>query len=280
MVGTDLGFELLGPEEPASPLVCAVPHAGRIYPDGLRDTNAVPWATIEELEDRHADRLIDGMLALAAVAIVARTARAWIDLNRGEEDLEPALRLLPDRGLPPSARARSGLGLIPRRIGRRELWRTLPDPHAVAERIARLHRPYHQAIAHALGRAHARFGFALLIDCHSMPPLARPNPPRIVIGDRHGTSAAPAIRTALLAAAHREGIAAASNAPYAGAYGVERHGRPADNIHAVQLEIDRTLYLAHDRRSISDHLPAVQNLIGRLAQAALDAAHPLAIAAE
>jgi N-formylglutamate amidohydrolase len=280
MGSEDIGFERLGPAEPTSPLVCAVPHAGRFYPPELRESNALPWQAIEDLEDRYADRLIDDLLAMGAVAIVARTARAWIDLNRGEEDLEPALRLVPNAGPPPSARSRSGLGLIPRRIGRRELWRRLPAADDVAARIATLHRPYHQAIAHALGEAHARFGFALLLDCHSMPPLARSDPPRIVIGDRHGTTASAAVRDALISTARRAGLVVACNAPYAGAYGIEHHGRPADFIHAVQVEIDRTLYLERDRRAISDQLPAVQALIARMARAALDAAQPLAIAAE
>lgn len=280
-MGRDIpGFERLGPTEPTIPLVCAVPHAGRFYPADLRDSNAVPWHSIEDLEDRHADRLIDGLLAMDAVAIVARTARAWIDLNRGEEDLEPALRLVPGAGPSPSARSRSGLGLIPRRIGRRELWRTLPAADDVAERIASLHGPYHQAVAHALGEAHARFGFALLIDCHSMPPLMRADPPRIVIGDRHGTTASAAIRDALIVTGRRAGLVVACNAPYAGAYGIARHGRPADNIHAVQIEIDRTLYLESDRRTVSDGLPVVQALLCRMAQAVLDIAQPLAVAAE
>jgi len=277
---SEIGFKRLGPAEPTSPLVCAVPHAGRVYPPELRESNAVPWTAIEDLEDRYADRLIDGMLAMGGVAIVAQTARAWIDLNRGEEDLEPALRIVPGAGPTPSARSRSGLGLIPRRIGRRELWRTLPSPQEVATRIATLHRPYHQAIAHALGEAHARFGFALLIDCHSMPTLVRPDPPRIVIGDRHGTSAGIAIRLALLAVARQSGLTVACNAPYAGAYCVERHGRPANNIHAIQIEVDRTLYLERDRRTISDDLSGVQMLLGSMAQAALDAVSPLPIAAE
>ena len=100
-------FERLGPREPETALVCAVPHGGRIYPAALLGVSAVPQAILEQLEDRHADLLIARAIAIGAVAVVARAARAWIDLNRGEEDLDPALREPPGSGPPPTARARS-----------------------------------------------------------------------------------------------------------------------------------------------------------------------------
>lgn len=274
-------FERLGPATAETPLVCAVPHGGRIYPPALFSAAAVPHAILEQLEDRYADLLIAKAVQHGAVAIVARVARAWIDLNRGEEDLDPALRDPPHSGPPQTARARSGLGLLPRRVGRRDLWREPPTAESAAARIATIHRPYHAAVAQALDEACRRFGHAVLIDCHSMPTLSGLRPARIVIGDAHGKSAGKGVAAEVAREARLHGYIAAINAPYAGAHSLARHGRPADNIHALQIEVDRALYLDRDMRAPSDGLRKAQSLVWELAQAAVAAAAPpFAIAAE
>ena len=274
-------FERLGPATAETPLVCAVPHGGRIYPPALFSVSAVPHAILEQLEDRYADLLIAKAVQSGAVAIVARVARAWIDLNRGEEDLDPALRDPPHSGPPQTARAKSGLGLLPRRIGRRDLWREFPTPESATARIVNIHRPYHAAVATALDEACRRFGFAVLIDCHSMPPLSGIRPARVVIGDAHGKSAGKGVGAEVARLARERGFTAALNAPYAGAHSLARHGRPADNVHALQIEIDRTLYLEGDMRVPSEGLRRAQSLFWELAQAAVAAAQPpFAIAAE
>jgi len=274
-------FERLGPAAAETPLVCAVPHAGRIYPPALFATSAVPQAILEQREDRHADLLIAKAVEAGAVAIVARVARAWIDLNRGEEDLDPALRDPPGSGPPQTARARSGLGLLPHRIGRRDLWREPPTAESAAARIATIHRPYHAAIAEALDAACRRFGHAVLIDCHSMPTLSGARPARIVVGDAHGRSAGKGIAAEVARAARTHGHAAALNAPYAGAHSLARHGRPTQNVHALQIEMDRALYLERDMRTPSDGLKRAQFLFAALTQTAVAAAQPpFAIAAE
>ncbi|WP_223796725.1 N-formylglutamate amidohydrolase [Sphingomonas nostoxanthinifaciens] len=273
-------FERLGPAAAISPIVCAVPHAGRYYPPALLENAACPLGVLEELEDRHADLLVTDAVAHGAVAIVARVARAWIDLNRGEADIAPEMRDPRGGGGVASARARSGLGLIPTRIGRHELWHTPPRAADADTRIATVHAPYHAAIARALADAHDRFGFAILLDCHSMPPLRGARAARVVIGDLHGRSAAAPLARLLAATAEAAGTAAALNTPYAGAYSLARHGRPAANIHAVQIEIDRTLYLQSDLRTAGAGLGRVRVLIGALASCALSAIVPPALAAE
>jgi N-formylglutamate amidohydrolase len=273
-------FTRLGPAILASPVILSVPHAGRDYPDGLIASAAVPAATIEGLEDRLADLLIAHALDEGAIAFVARLPRAWIDLNRGEADLPPALRVSGERALP-TARARQGLGLIPDRIGRQSLWRALPSPSEAQRRIDMAHRPYHAAIADALEEARHLFGYAVLIDCHSMPPLGGYRPARIVIGDRQGRSAMPGLGSRLTAAARDMGYAAALNAPYAGAYTLERHGRPEAGMHAVQIEVDRTLYLAPNLRDPAPGLERIRALIARLArEAAATAQSGFPLAAE
>jgi len=274
-------FERLGPATAETPLVCAVPHAGRIYPPALFSTAIVPHAILEQLEDRYADLLVAKAVQHGAVAIMARVARAWIDLNRGEEDLDPALRDPPHSGPPQTARARSGLGLLPRRVGRRDLWREPPTAESAAARIVNIHRPYHAAVAAALDDACRRFGYAVLIDCHSMPTLNGLRPARIVIGDAHGRSAGKGIAAEVAHEARAHGFAAAINAPYAGAHSLARHGRPADNVHALQIEVDRALYLERDMRAPSDGVRRTQSLFWELAQTAVAAAAPpFAIAAE
>ena len=274
-------FERIGPTGAPTPLVLSVPHAGRHYPPALLATSAVPRSMLEDLEDRHADLLVTRAVAAGGAAIVARVARAWIDLNRAETDCA-----LPHGASQPSAamvstRARMGLGLVPHRLGRRELWRTLPDAATVAERIATVHEPYHAAVAEALDQAVGRHGHAVLIDCHSMPPLAGGRAPRVVIGDRHGRTAAKGVAARLANAARDAGYPAAINAPYAGAYAIERHGRPDQDVHAIQIEIDRTLYLKPDMRGVGARLDDIRSLVAMLAWEAVTATRPpLSIAAE
>lgn len=230
-----------GPEIPESPVVLSVPHAGRDYPPPLRAALAVPIAFAAALEDRHADTL-----ALAArgreTLFVAQRARAWIDLNRGEDERDFRVDEGAPRGrVPPGqTKLRSGLGLVPRRAARAgDLWKRRFTDVEVAARIAADHRPYHAALAETLAAARARFGVAVLLDVHSMPPLDAGA--RIVIGDRFGRSAA----ARFVAAVENEtgGHAVALNAPYAGGYILDRHGDPANGVHALQLEFDRALYL-------------------------------------
>lgn len=234
-------FDLIGPIPPASPVVLSVPHAGRDYPLTLRSALRVPASALAALEDRHVDAVAHAARA-GETAIVQRLPRAWIDLNRAEHDRDPRL----DEGAPaghPSAKVRSGLGLVPRRTSQAgELWRRRLTAEEVDVRIAEAHRPYHVALSDVLAATRARFGIAVLLDVHSMPPIVG-GPARIVIGDRFGRAAASRFVNRIEAEITAAGLTHALNTPYAGGHILERHGRPAAGVHAVQLEIDRTLYL-------------------------------------
>jgi N-formylglutamate amidohydrolase len=269
-------------------VILAVPHAGRTYPPALIAAAALPRHRLETLEDRFADALIADAVAAGATAFVARRARAWIDLNRDERELDPGMI---EASTPPpqaigSARVRGGLGLIPRRIaGGTDIYRRRLTTAEIEARIVGDHRPWHAALADALTAAHARFGIALLLDCHSMPPIARSGeatPPSVVIGDRYGRAASSRLVDCLEAAARRAGLPHARNSPYAGGYSLDRHGRPTAGIHAIQIEIDRSLYLAPDLRSPGDGMPRIKAflamLVAALAEEALPA--PPALAAE
>ena len=207
--------------------------------------------TLESLEDRLVDRLVWRATSAGATAFIALAPRAEIDLNRDPREIDPMLIAPP---LPPaqilqSARARGGIGLIPSRIaGAGSIWRQRISRGELDRRISEIHRPYHEALEEALLKARDRFGGAILLDCHSMPPrLAHPSATEktasVVFGDRHGTSIAPDLLNAAVASSRALGYQTVCNVPYAGGYVASRHGRPEGNIHALQMELDRSIYL-------------------------------------
>lgn len=275
-------FARHGPAEPITPVVLSVPHAGRDYPLPLRASIRVPLPALRVLEDRYAD-----LLALEARAaetlFVAQRARAWIDLNRGEEERDPRLDdgARPS-GQPLSAKLRSGLGLVPRRAGNSgDIWQRRLSGDEVEMRIVGDHRPYHRAVGEALASARARFGIAVLLDIHSMPPLGPAAiRPRLVIGDRFGKSSAARLPARIDAVARAHGIQSAANAPYSGGHILDRHGDPSGGIHAIQLEFDRTLYLDPALDGPGPGLPPTAALLRAIIDAVADEALPGAVAAE
>jgi N-formylglutamate amidohydrolase len=268
-------FFRIGPERPASPVVLSVPHAGRDYSPRLLKDSRLSQAVLETLEDRLVDRLVWRATAAGATAFVARAPRAEIDLNRDEREIDPALIAppLPSGGLVQSARTRGGIGLIPSRItGAGPIWRERITRTELVRRIERIHQPYHRALEAALDHARARFGQAILLDCHSMPPRPRHDHkgsavPTVIFGDRHGATISPDLLEAALEAARALGYRAACNAPYAGGYIVGRHGRPGIGVHALQIEIDRSLYLDEDLRTPGPGFEGVARLVASVAHA-------------
>jgi N-formylglutamate amidohydrolase len=279
-------FLRMGPESPASPVVLSVPHAGREYSPALLKSARIPLAKLETLEDRLVDRLVWRAVDSGATAIIARAPRAEIDLNRDEREVDPNMVTPPPpaRSLVQSSRIRGGLGLIPAQVsGAGSIWLHRISAAELGRRIEAIHRPYHRAVEQALNDARARFGVAILLDCHSMPPRHTPGADAsLVFGDRHGTSTSPDYLDAAIEAARQAGFRAALNVPYAGGYITTRHGRPSEGLHALQLEIDRSLYLAADMRSPGKGFDRIAQLIGDIAAAlaARTVAPPHAIAAE
>jgi len=273
-------FTRHGPPEPVSPVILSVPHAGRDYPLPLRAALCVPLPALLPLEDRHADTL-----ALDAAdqeqVIVAHRARAWIDLNRAEHErdsrIDEGAAAMPESAL--SAKLRSGLGLVPRRASGADLWRRRFTAEEIHARIVDDHRHYHETLAGMLAAARARFGIAILLDIHSMPPLAS-GAARIVIGDRFGRSAASRFVARIEGVAHAARVRTAVNTPYAGGHILERHGNVARDVHAIQIEIDRTLYLDRKRESPGAGFGATAALLRQIVDAVTDEAMPLATAAE
>lgn len=227
------------------PVLLSVPHSGRDYSVELLARARLGRASLERLEDPRVDELVQGALDRGVGAVIARAPRAAIDCNRGEDEFDPR-SVAGRRGAGPTERARAGLGLIPTRLaGVGELWRSPIDEAELARRLDTIHRPYHAAIARSLDDLARAWGEILLIDCHSMPQR-RAGEAQVVIGDRHGLSAAPWLSEAALEIAGRMGFGAVRNIPFAGGHVVARHGRPARGRHALQVEVDRSAYCQRD----------------------------------
>jgi N-formylglutamate amidohydrolase len=252
----------------AGPVILSVPHAGRVYDSALIDQLRVPLNAILPLEDRYADRLTEAAAMAGFPTIIAQTPRLAIDLNRAPDDLDPvSIRGGFAGGLPTSAKARAGLGLIPTRLwGVGALWRAPFERAGIDARLRTIHAPYHAAIADALAAARRHWSSAILIDLHSMPPINDDNAPDIVIGDRFGTSASSQLAAAAESVFKAAGLRVAINAPYAGGYIVSRHARPHAGVHALQVEVDRRLYLDAALDLPSDGLARVQKLVRLLAE--------------
>lgn len=278
-VESTLAFNRYGPPAdvaPASPVIISVPHAGRFYPATLLAQSRVPPSVLRRLEDRHADVLVTGLIGLGHQVLVARAARALIDLNRDEREIDPAMvRDIPHgAALSASAKLRGGLGLFPRRLhGANELWRRPFDWQELCARIADYHAPYHIALEAMMRRAREVFGYAILIDLHSMPSLtASPSEvaPQIVLGDGFGRSASPRLIARAAELIEAQGLKVAQNTPYPGNYLIGRHGRPNWNMHALQVEVDRGLYLDSAQERVSHGVPALQTLLVHLVAALAD----------
>ncbi len=271
MESAHCSYMRLGPIEPECAVILSVPHAGRTYPKELETLSRHPVQRLTSLEDRYADLLVGQAVAAGHSALAALTPRAWVDLNRAEHDLDPAMfDHLPALSAPISLKARGGLGLIPRRtptLG--ELWRRPISEVDLTRRIADHHRPYHAALSALIDATYARFGAVILLDVHSMPPLPRDHdtsPARIVVGDRFGRSASHWACDRTHEVIRDHGIKIASNTPYAGGHILERYGQPHRGVHALQLEIDRSLYLDAAMNGPGSGLAAAQALIAEVAR--------------
>lgn len=239
-------FRRIGPAALALPVILSVPHAGRAYSESLLAAARIPQRQLQSLEDRLVDRLIWRAVAAGATALVADAPRAAIDLNRHEREMDPLgiAPPLPELPVIESVRTRSGLGIVPtRHPSAGAIWRRRLTGAELEERLTRIHRPFHAALRSLLDDARETFGTAILLDCHSMPPRRTGGAPEIVFGDRHGTSCHAVYRDAALSLATKLGFRTAVNNPYAGGHITATHGRPREGIHALQIEIDRSVYL-------------------------------------
>lgn len=262
------------------PVLITVPHAGRCYSAELKGSMRDPIVAAQRLEDRYADLLGETVAEETGAGLLVATApRALIDLNRAPDDVDWSMvEGASARRVPHSAanwRARSGLGLVPRRLpGSGEIWRHRLAPQEIEARIAQVHRPYHCAIATTLDRIRDRWGAALLIDLHSMPPLGPTGGARhaaeFVVGDRFGASCSAKLAGEALRYLAAAGRRVAHNRPYSGGFALDQHAAPRRGIHALQIEVCRSIYLDPQLDLPSARLPAVARLLSGLVRALID----------
>ncbi|MFT5625524.1 MAG: N-formylglutamate amidohydrolase [Lentimonas sp.] len=246
------------PENRATSVVFASPHSGRNYPPAFLERTILDQFEVRSSEDAYVDQLFSAVPDYGAPLLMACAPRAFLDLNRGPDELDPAL-FEGVRRMSHNPRVASGLGVIPRVVSNgRLIYRgklTLAEAHG---RLSDYWRPYHDQLQALLDQSLTRFQEAILIDCHSMPHEALENVgppgtlrPHIVLGDRFGAAAAGSVVEKVEAAFSRAGFRVARNMPFAGAYITQHYGRPTRRQHAVQVEIDRSLYM--DEKTLQPH---------------------------
>lgn len=243
-------FVLKRPIRAVGPVIFASPHSGRDYPAAFLARAMLDRQAIRSSEDAFVDRLFDSAPALGAPLLAARAPRAFIDLNRAADELDPAV-IEGIARVPHNPRVSSGLGVIPRVVaGGRPIYSGKLSLAEAQARIGRFWHPYHQTLAALIEETRVAFGQAVLIDCHSMPHEAieahsRPGVarPEVVLGDRYGVAAGREVVERIEAAFAGAGLRVGRNAPFAGAYVAQAYGRPLRGVHVVQVEIDRALYM-------------------------------------
>jgi N-formylglutamate amidohydrolase len=247
-------FEVRRPHPDAAQgghLVFASPHSGRHYPPDMRASARLGAAAIRSSEDALVDELLLSAPGFGSTVLLARYARAYVDVNREPYELDPGMFEddLPEFARAKTARVAAGLGSIARLVAEgREIYDRKLTFEEANRRIQAIHRPYHGALRQLVDDALRRCGVAVLIDWHSMPGAAAAAAPGrrsvdMVLGDRFGSTCSPALTEIVERRLTGLGYVVARNAPYAGGYTTEAYGRPGQGVHALQVEINRTLYL-------------------------------------
>ncbi len=247
-------FTILAPMAQSAPFVLCSPHSGRIYPREFLEQSRLDPTTLRKSEDCFVDELFQGAAELGVPLIAARFPRAYLDVNREPYELDPELFAdpLPDYANSQSVRVVGGLGTIARIVADgEEIYRSRLAVNEALERIEQLYFPFHEALQGLIAQTKAQFGYAILIDCHSMPSahMAQSSGPRpdFVLGDRFGAACDPKLTRYLRDTLVAEGYDVQLNRPYAGGYITEHYGRPYRGVQAVQIEINRALYLDETR---------------------------------
>ena len=263
-------FESIRPSRLVAPLVFNSAHSGRNYPARFLAMTRLDHLSIRQSEDAFVDELFARAPHLGAPLLRAHFPRAYLDVNREPWELDPTMFAEPlgDRFNTTSPRVAAGLGTLARVVAENKpIYRdrlTLADARM---RIEGIYHPYHAALQKLLGEAMAAFGIALLIDCHSMPRVTRANDqaaPDIVLGDRYGTTCAPALVDLVETIFTSAGLKVVRNRPYAGGFATRTYGRPQHGVHALQIEISRHLYMNEVTLVRHGGFEVIRSLLDRL----------------
>lgn len=290
-VELDPPFEVLEPQDWRAPVVFNSPHSGRVYPPAFLTQSQLPLPLLRRSEDSFVDELMAGVVGRGHPLMRAHFPRCYVDVNREPYELDPRMfdGRLPSFANTRSMRVAGGLGTVARVVGdAQEIYQErLPVTEAL-RRIEVLYKPYHRTLRRLLTRVHRSFGAAMLVDCHSMPSSAgsREERPRaeIVVGDRYGTSCNPLVTDVLERAFRALGYTVGRNKPYAGGFITEHYGNPSAGLHAVQIEINRALYMNEARYAPNDNFDQLaydlMGVVDTLADIPLEELRPYRAAAE
>ncbi len=287
----DPPFEILEPEKWRSPVIFNSPHSGRVYPLEFLVSSRLDLATLRRSEDSFVDELFAGVVRRGHPLMRAHFPRCYVDVNREPYELDPRMfdGRLPSFANTRSMRVAGGLGTVARVVGdSQEIYGQRLSVDDALRRIEALYKPYHRELRKLFTRVHRDFGAAILIDCHSMPSTAgaKDERPRadVVLGDRYGTSCAPAISETIETTLRALGYSSSRNKPYAGGFITEHYGNPTAGLHSVQLEINRALYMDERRyeraASFARLAGDLETLADRLAAIPIEEIRPYRAAAE
>jgi len=287
----DPPFEVIEPTVPQGPVLFNSPHSGSTYPRAFLANSRLDMATLRRSEDTFVDDLFAGVVAQGYPLMRAHFPRCYVDVNREPYELDPRMfeGRLPSFANTRSMRVAGGLGTVARVVGdAQEIYdRRIPVDDALA-RIESLYKPYHRALRRLFTALHRDFDAAVLVDCHSMPSNAGIREerarPEFVIGDRYGTACVDVVADVTEQTLRGLGYTVSRNKPYAGGFITEHYGNPAAGLHAIQLEVNRALYMDERRYVRSSGFARVaadmQTLARRIGDIPLDALRPYRAAAE
>lgn len=286
-------LDILAPDDRRLPVVLSSPHSGRDYPQAFLAESRLDPLTLRKSEDSYVDEIFVHSVGQGVPLLRALFPRAYVDPNREAFELDPEMF---DEQLPPYANTRSprvaaGLGTIARVVAQgEEIYRGKLRVADAIDRVNRCYHPYHRALRSLIDETRQRFGYCLLIDCHSMPSAGGPSPADaselplratrlerrrvdFVLGDCYGSSCAPIVTDAASDFLEAQGYAVARNTPYAGGYTTRHYGRPRTGVHVLQIEINRALYMDEARLSRRGFLTTLSRQMADLV-AALGAIEP------
>ncbi len=250
----DPPFEIIEPKPWRGPVLFNSPHSGRIYPRAFLIASRLDLPTLRRSEDSFVDELAMGVVGRGYPLMRAHFPRCYVDVNREPYELDPRMfdGRLPSFANTRSMRVAGGLGTVARVVGdAQEIYDQRLSVDDALRRIESLYKPYHRALRRLFTRMHREFGAAVLVDCHSMPSTTGPKDERpradVVLGDRYGTSCVAVVSETVEATLRELGYAVSRNKPYAGGFITEHYGNPAAGLHAIQLEINRALYMDERR---------------------------------
>jgi N-formylglutamate amidohydrolase len=284
-------FEIVEPATWRAPIIFNSPHSGSLYPQDFVAASRIDLAALRRSEDSFMDELIGDLSQRGFPVVRVNFPRSYVDVNREPYELDPRMFTgrLPSFANTRSMRVAGGLGTIPRVVGDgQEIYRERLSVDDALARIEALYKPYHRALRRLINKAHQNFGTVVVVDCHSMPSIGvsrdEPRRPDVVIGDRYGTSCAPLIPDMVEETMRALGYSVGRNKPYAGGFITEHYGNPASGLHAVQLELNRAIYMDERRRERSPGFAQVAAdfaiLADALAAVPLDSLGPFQAAAE